>query len=419
MKTIVLGGAIIVSLIAVSVADASAQAVQPSKKSADNKASDDFKPVGAKVGSFTLFPDLNVTQVYDDNFYKKKTNATVIHYTTIKPSVSLRSDWGTHSLRFDGNVERGQHWGHEDDNYWTGDARLRSQIDVSKATKIRLEGRHRELSEARGGDDSATDAAEPTALDRQTVSVSVNHKPNRISINVGIEGNRYNYDDNANIDGSTTNNDDRDRNDYKASGRLGYEIQEGYEAFVRGEYGAVNYSDATDDNGQNRDSDGYKVEAGLALQLTNLVRGDVGVGWLSKQMDDTAFQDVSGYSANGNLTWTFTDLTKVRFSLGRSLSETTTSGASSNLVTSYGIGLDHEFLRNLTAKADLGYSTTDFESSSDNRSDDKLTASAGLNYEINRNLYSGVKYSYENRDSNIDTNDYSRNIFTANVGLRF
>lgn len=421
MNRIILAVALVMPAVSFAASSqAVAQEQVPSKRAADSKKSDVHQPVGARVGSFGFFPDLKVEQVYDDNYYKKKTNGDKQHYTTVKPSVSLRSDWNSHALRLDASVEHGEFWGATADNYDHADVRVRGKIDVTKATNIRLEGQARMLTEARGGDDVASDAADPTEYVRQNASVSFNHKSNRVSLSGGVEANRYDYDDSATIGGSTTNNDDRDRMEHKVTGRVGYEIQKGYEGFVRAEYGLVDYKAGVDDAGANRDSDGYKIEGGLALQLSKLLRGDVGVGWLSRSFDDTQFKEFSALAANGNLIWSATSLTDVRVFIGREVNETTTSGTSATLLTSYGIGVAHEFLRNLKAKAELKFTTTDYEGdTTTNREDDQVKASVGLSYDVNRNIYCGASYTYEERDSNVVVNDYDRNIYKVSVGLRF
>jgi len=402
-----------------------AQSTGPSKKAQDSKASaDDYKPVGARVGTFIFFPDLNVETVHDTNYYKQKTGAEDIDYTTFKPSASLRSDWNNHSLRLDGSIKRGEFWGSSADNFTEGDARARGKIDVSKDTAVNLEGRYQALTEARGGDDVATDAAEPTEYSQSTAKVSFKTKPNRVSVSGGLAADRYDYKDSRTLTGGTTINQDRDRDEYVANGRLGYEIQEGYEGFVRGEYGIVDYRTKVDGTATvGRNSDGYKMETGVALQLSKLLRGDVGIGWLSRSYDDAALKDISGYSANGSLTWSVTPLTDIRAKMSRGIDETTTASTSGNLTTGYGIGVDHELLRNLKLTADAKYDITDYEGDPNKRKDDKITLSAGLKYEINRNLYAGMGYTYENRDSTSTnaplTNDYSRSIYKVNVGLRF
>jgi uncharacterized protein (PEP-CTERM system associated) len=114
-----------------------------------------------------------------------------------------------------------------------------------------------------------------------------------------------------------------------------------------------------------------------------------------------------------------TTLTTLRFLANRAINETTTANVSGTLVTNVGVGIDHEFLRNLTANADFRYSMTDYQGDPAKREDDKLTFSAGVDYKLNRNFFGGVKYTFEDRDSNINTNDYGNNIVKLSLGAQF
>jgi len=188
---------------------------------------------------------------------------------------------------------------------------------------------------------------------------------------------------------------------------------------LRAKFVDIDYDSATDDNSENRDSDGQTIEAGIKVQLSKLVDADIGFGQIKREFDESTFKDISESVANVKMSWHATPLTKIRFSASRDLNETTTSSASANLATSYGVGLDHEFRRNLKAKIDYKTSTTDYEDSSNNRSDDKDKFEVALDYEMNRTFSFGLKYVYEERDSNINTNDYDRNIVSAKLVGKF
>jgi len=374
---------------------------------------------GARGGSFMFSPKLVVEQVSDDNFYKENSGASSKNYTIIEPSVTIKSDWSSNELRVNAGVTRNQFNGSSADNATESDLRLRFRLDASKASEIKFEGRLRNLIEDRGDDNTSTDDLAPTEYGRKNWGVTAKFKPNRIGIEFGAKYDDYDYDDTAKEGGSTTNNDDRDRSENHYSVRVGYEIQKGYEGFIRAKWVDVDYDAATDDNGENRDSNGHTIEAGIKVELAKLVDADIGIGKIDREFDESTFSDISETVANAKISWSATPLTKIRLKASRDLNETTTSSASANMATSYGIGLDHEFRRNLKAKFDYTTSTTDYEDSSNNRSDDKDKFELGVDYEMNRTFTFGLKYTYEERDSNINTNDYDKNIIAAKLVGKF
>jgi len=374
---------------------------------------------GARSGSFMVMPKFNLEHIVDDNFYKEKTGASSKGYTVINPAVTIRSDWSSNQLRLNAGVKRNQFNSSSADNSTESDIRGRFRLDVSKATEIKFEGRIRNLIEDRGDDNTSTDDLAPTEYQRKNWGVSASLKPNRIGFEISAKADDYDYDDTGKEGGSTTNNDDRDRKENSYGIRIGYEIQKEYEAFLRAKFVDIDYDSATDDNGENRDSDGHTVEVGIKVELSKLVDADIGFGQIKRKFDESTFSDISENVANARITWHATPLTKIRLSASRDLNETTTSSASANLATSYGLGVDHEFLRNLKGKIDYKTSSTDYEDATNNRSDDKNKFEVALDYEMNRTFSLGLKYTYEERDSNINTNDYDKNVIVAKLLGRF
>ena len=378
---------------------------------------EEYTAQGLPAGSFRLFPVVKATAISDDNIYKEQTGENSDWITKVEPSFSLRSDWNRHSLRVDAGGAIANYKDNSADDYNTIDLRVRGQADISRALNLTGEARHRTLSEARGGSDVATDAASPVDGTEQTIAMGASYKPNRIGLSVDGEMVDYNFDDNLTIAGATTNNDDRDRKDTIGSLKVSYDIQDGYIAYVRGEKNERNYSAAIDDAGVNRDSDGYKLQAGLAVDLSRLVRADIAVGTMSQSYTATTLKDVSGWSGDANIRWNITQLTTIKLNLSRTIGETTSSGVSSTVGTNYGIGVDHELRRNIILKAGIKMSNSDYQGTT--RSDDIQTLSAGVDYKLNRNFFAGVGVSKANRDSSVAGNDYDNTQLMLNVGAQF
>jgi hypothetical protein len=394
-----------------------AQYKPDAKTGVTERKQEDFDPRGVRMGSFLMFPKLTVNETYDTNIFKTETGPDEDFITDIEPSLSLRSDWNSHSLRFDAKGNIGRFASSSDDDYEKADFKVRGRIDATKALTLNGEARHKLTTEERGGDDVGTDAAAPVEGTQTTFKGSAKFKPNRVGITISGDTNNYDIDDNLTIAGATTNNDDRDRQEWTGAVRLGYDIQENYEAFGKITYNLRDYEDAVDDGGLNRDSDGYNIQAGLAIDLSNLVRVDIGAGWMEQSYDDATLETISGYSADVTIRWNVTSLTTVRANASRSIDETTTAGVSGLLVSKASFGVDQEFLRNLIASADVNFTNQDYRG--DTREDDKITASAGLKYKLNRNIFANAKYTYEDRDSNQAGSDYDKQLFLVTLGGQF
>ena len=189
--------------------------------------------------------------------------------------------------------------------------------------------------------------------------------------------------------------------------RAGYQIQDEYEAFTQVILTSVDYDAAADDNGLNRDGEGYEIRAGARVDITALLFGDIFVGYLNRDYDGATLRSVDTIVGGLDLTWNVTPLTTITGGVERGIDETTLATASGSLRTNYDLSVDHELLRNLILSAWAGVSTDDFEGT--NRNDDYARAGLGAKYLLNRNFSLAFSYEYSERDSSVSGSDYEIN----------
>jgi len=377
---------------------------------------DDYTPRGARVGSFMFYPKLEVTESYNDNLYAADTAAKSDWVTDVKPSFNLNSDWNNHAFNLKANSDVRRHKSYSDENVEEYSIAADGRIDVRKATKVTLgAGEDWKTEERSSPDDTA--GKNPTEYTVQNINAGIETKPNRVSVALNGTFDKSNYDDTTGATGTVTNNDDRDRRKLEGTLKVGYEIVPEYEAFVKVSYNDINYASAVDDNGFNRDSDGYKALVGAAIDLSKVLNGDVAVGYMSQDYKDANLLDPSGWSAEASLTWTPTQLTDVKLTASRSVDESTTNNVSSLVNTSYGVTVSHELKRNISLGARAQMSSNDQQGAS--VSDDTLTLGANVDYKLNRNLYAGADYQRKDKNSTTNTSDYIENIFKVKLGAQF
>jgi len=159
------------------------------------------------------------------------------------------------------------------------------------------------------------------------------------------------FDDVTANNGNTLNQDDRDRMETEGNFRPCYEIVPQYEAFVRTAVNNRNYDDSVDDNNIKRDSQGWEVTAGVALDLGCVTYGNVFAGYMSQDYDDPMLKTVDGVGFGGDITWNPTRLTTVQFAIARTVEKSTLNGAAGALSTRFRADVDHELLRNVILSA--------------------------------------------------------------------
>ena len=164
------------------------------------------------------------------------------------------------------------------------------------------------------------------------------------------------------------------------------------------------------------DSDTYEAVVGTTLDLTNLLTGEIFIGYLSRSYDEEAFSNFTGLAYGLKLDYAVTQLTSISGNIERGVEEGFGVTPNPRDRTTFQIGVDHELLRNVVLSALAQYQMDDYQNT--NQQDDFYLLQAGATYNINRNFYLRGTYSYSTRDSNLPGEDYDRNLFLLRVGAQ-
>jgi len=70
----------------------------PERQGVLDRARPDYDQLGIRLGSFLVFPTGQLAESYDTNVFATTTNTKSDFYTTLNPSIALRSDWNVHAL---------------------------------------------------------------------------------------------------------------------------------------------------------------------------------------------------------------------------------------------------------------------------------------------------------------------------------
>jgi hypothetical protein len=366
----------------------------------------ELDPLGARLGSFRAFPKIVVEERYSDNIFSTKTNEEDDFITRIMPSLNINSDWNNHSLGFQSGARIGRYWDNTDEDYEDYFVGATGRVDIKRSTAFRVRAKYQRQHEDRSSPDDVA-ASKPTEFDDYTAGAGLSHDFGRFNAAVNGSYQRLSFINN--------NESDRDRDIMEAALRLGYRISPQYQAFVSGSYNVREYD--TLEGGLDRDSDGYGLVAGLDLDLGGLVFGDFFVGYRSQEYDDPTLSSLDGVGGGADITWNVTPLTTIVFSVLSDLRETTSTGASGRLVSTGGLTVDHELLRNLLLAGNLSLTRDDYEGI--NRTDWVYRAGFGANYMLNRNLYLGADYDFRKRDADSGGSDFTENVVLVRLQVQY
>lgn len=370
---------------------------------------------GYKLGSFTVYPDAQVSTYYDDNIYATSHDHVSDWVGTISPRIAIQSNWDRHSLYAEAQTDLTGYWSHPHENTVDWHVLGEGQIDVSKQTQILLGAVALKSHEDRASPD-AVEGLEPTPYNEENGYLGVVHRFGDFTLRAGGAIEHITFGNVLGTHGEI-NNEDRDRNRYTFGGLLRYEANPKLRPFVQVMGDIRRYATTPDDFGFNRDSGGFLAGVGTLYQLTPKLSGEVFLGVLHREYADPSFKPLTEPAADATLRWQATARTAVVLFTERTIEETTLYGSPGYVYTLAGGRIEHRLTDRLTGILRAAFAHSDFAQAG--RNDNDVDTSVGLRYRLTPKLTLGVDYRYTQRVSGNTLTDFARNQVFFRVGMDF
>ncbi len=373
-----------------------------------------YDPVGIKVGSFVLFPEVEFGTSYYSNIFHARGSPSD-WALNVNPGARFVSDWGRHALEFRGvgALSFFNEYLTEDDRDYTLEARGR--LDITKRANVQaLVSRQQYLEDRSALDASSVGTRSVVKTDR--VEAAYNQRFNRLSYQ--LRGSVQDYTFGSTQDaGMTAPHRDRDYTVYEETVRTSWEFKPSFSPYVEFAYNHRDYSEAAQSDLINRSSNGQRYRFGVSFGNTGeILRGDISLGYGIQTPEDARLRSVDGLTIDANATWRVSDLTSVLFNASTDVSETTTANVGGAFYRSVGLEVRHQLRSYLVATAGLVYSN---QNSQDGVIDDTLwSQTAGIEYYANRNTVLYGKYQHVNFNGIGAPNDYVGDEVHFGVRLR-
>ena len=382
----------------------------------------DYDPLGIRAGSFLVFPSLTLSGLYDSNVFATKNNTDSDVAGIVAPVVEVNSNWSRNALNFAAGATGAAYASHSSNDYLDAFVSTTGRLDVTRNDIVSGVLRFDRLHQDRDDPDQnvlttvggTSSRGNLTRYYRGDIDGQYRHNFARFFTVVGGGVQRLFYEDVGDTD-----NSQRDRWEYGARARLGYQLSPRIGTFVQGNYSYRDYDDdqLIDGNEVSRNSHGYRAAVGTEVDITSILFGEMSVGYSWRDYTASELNDANGWGAEGSLTWNATPLTSIILSASTGIDETTVifegDAAEANFQHTVALDVNHELLRNVLLNANVGYARDDFEGT--NRTDNIFAAGAGVSYLLNRNLSVDARYRFTTRDSDDNDIEFNRNIVM--VGL--
>ena len=375
----------------------------------------DVAAYGYKLGSFTLYPEVQAATYYDDNIYATSHSHVSDWVGTISPRIAIQSNWDRHSFYAEAQTDVTGYWSHPHDNTVDWHVLSEGQIDVTDRTRIVLGGIALQAHEDRASPD-AVEGIEPTPYSEQNGYAGVVHRFDDFTLRLGGAVERITFGNVLGTHGEI-NNQDRNRFRYTFGGLLRYEANPKLRPFIEVMADLRRYDIVPDDFGFNRNSGGFLAGVGTLFTLTPKLTGEVFLGVLHRAYQDPSFKSLTTPAADATLRWQAAARTALVLFTERSIEETTLYGSPGYIYTLGGVRLEQGLTPRLTGIVRFAYAHSDFAQVG--RNDNEVDTSVGLRYRLTHNVTLGIDYRYTQRVSGNSLTDFARNQVYFRVGAEF
>lgn len=321
---------------------------------------DEFEPVGGRIGSFLLYPSAEARIEYDDNVFAQPEGGSDDVQLTLRSEARIESQWQRHSLRANAYIQQNFHETFSSEDAMEGGARVNARLDIDRNTSAQLVASIDSLAENRANITSAREALQPTRFRRADTLVSLARDFGKVQLIGDAQVVILDFDDVPAVGGGIVEQDFRDSVYLRSAVSAAVNVSPRIALLVRGQVDRLTFSEDIDDpDAFDRDSTGYALEAGVRLELDNLLFGEVRAGVLHREVDDLSAQGLTGLSFGANLTWSVTPLTTLRLFADRQAEEGGSQLVSGNIRSQARLVGEHELLRNLLLEWQAGFARID------------------------------------------------------------
>lgn len=358
-----------------------------------------YEAQGLRAGSFLVWPKLNTTVEYNSNVFvigTPRESDTVWH---VSPEVDVTSNWSRHAIDAYARSTINRFSDFSTENTTDYAVGANGRLDVLRDAQINGGVDWSRLTEPRTSP-SSLGQARPLQYEMSSAYVSGAREFNRLRVSGRFDARNYLY---LNRTGNAPQHD-RDRLMTIVTGRADYAVSPDTALFVQVAGNKRNYRLegtpsvlAAYPFFQDRDSNGVEALVGTNFELSALIRGEVGVGYLKQSYDAPGAKDVSGLGARAQVEWFPTQLTTVTFTGSRTIEDAAIAGSSGYISSNIGAQIDHELLRNVVVSANAGYGNDDYRGI--DRKDKRLVAGVSATYLLNRSVGVTVGYNHFKENS--------------------
>lgn len=354
--------------------------------------------LGIALGSFILYPTLDLRAGYDSNVFAQPAGQQVgSAYEAIRPSLDLKSDWNNHMLNFSAYGQFGFYNSASSQNYQNFGISTSGRLDIQRDWYLNGGVAFTRTTEALGTPDVAL-AASPTVVWQLPINLAMYQRFNRLfyQASVGVTGFRYQQFSAQNA--ATLPASNRDRNEFGETLRVGYELYDGFDLWLQGGLNQRTYLQYLNVANQARDSNGWAASGGATVDLGGVSKLEGYVGY-SQQTYLNPLLTTSAVTFGLGGIWNGYEPLVVRPFVIRSINETAFTNYQDYVSTTFGAEFAYTIQDGLVLNTGgsfslLNYTPVPGTVGTFSHTDNFYRASLGLQYSIRPQISLGPLYEF-------------------------
>ena len=365
----------------------------------------EYSFVPTHIGGFLIDPSITSEFDYNSNIYaagsgpggnSSASGVAADEIWQIDPALVVESDWGRNylSLTLSGEHTSYLHYSSQDTSSVTVSSLARWDVFHDFGLAGGFDLAHE--TEARTAINSPAAAVKPITYDYANGFIDTVKQDDRIKLALRADLQDYAYQNGTAANGATLYQRDQDYTEVTVNGRAEYAYDATAAFFLAGSGDQQYYRNPLPGERQ-RDSTGYTGEAGANLNLTDLLKGQFGLGYIAQHYRYALYPNISGLDASANLTYLMTTLFNVTLTASRSVQNSVIPEVGGYLASTVGGEIDYELLRNFRIIGTLGYENDAFRDYG--RTDGRVSAGLQATWMLNRALWTRLGYTYYKVDS--------------------
>jgi hypothetical protein len=359
-------------------------------------------------------PSLTGEGFYDSNVFSSSTRRESDVAGQVGAGLRAQTLWERHGIDVRAMTLSTLYARHHGLDQTDASLKASGHYDIDHATQLLGAAQAAFLHEGVGSLSSPAGAVEPTPYGLFSGDLTLRHEFGRVTGSIGARVDSYNFGSTVAQNGATIDQSSRSGQVYTGHGRVDYAFSERSAVFTAAE---VNERDLRGTPAQPLGSSGYRLLSGYALQLTHLIRGEVGGGYMAQRFDADTIGTIQGPTYRARLTWSPSRVLDVHFNAEQLVTEASDTSATGILANALQAGFDYEFRPNVVLSSAATYETDSFKGQ--DRRDIVYALDAQLKYMLNNVTSLSVLYRYTRRDSNIPEFSYDKHQVGLNAAARF